>query len=233
MKPQQAIFWRRFGWTLGYTLLFVIVCAAVYWFMISFFTIQSIEVVGGAIDVQVDQKRLPRTLLFFPSDTLRTQLLRDNPILADIKFKKKLPHTLVIVPTLRSAFAGIVSGGREVTVDGQGIVLADVDPSTPVIPRLIIPVEGIRVGLTIRDPRVIQSLAFLQGTTDMFVIDEIILENGSSLRAKSQKLDILFTQDRDIKEIITTLQTLIVGFRIKGTLPTYIDLRFDKPIVRF
>jgi hypothetical protein len=185
------------------------------------------------IDIQVDEKRLPKTILFFPSEALRAQLLKDNPILANIEFKKKLPHTLVIVPTLRTASARLISGQREVAIDSNGIVLGDVNPSTPILPKITIPVDGIRVGLVVRDLRVIQSLAFLQGTHDILSIDEIILEDGSSLRARSPKLDILFTQNKDMKEIIATLQTLMVGFRIKGTLPTYIDLRFDKPIVRF
>ncbi len=196
-------------------------------------TIRAIEVVGGGIDLAVDEAKLPNTLLFFPSEKIRRELLFDNPILADIQFKKKYPNTLVIVPVFRTAVVRLEGVGRTVLVDQSGIVLADADAASPNVPMFTIPISGLRIGQAISDTRVTQSLAFLRGMRNILAISNISVEPDGSLRSKGDKPDILFTQDTDIIQTLTTLQTLLAGFRIKGTLPALIDLRFDKPIVKF
>lgn len=233
MKSKRTIFLRKFGRVVGYIVLFCLFSGAVYWVAIREFTIKNIVVVGNNIRVQVDEARLPKTLLLFPADTIRTQLLADNPILADIQFQKKYPHTLMIVPTLRTAVARLSLTGREVLVDEAGIVLADADASSALLPRLVVPLPAVRIGEIIGDQRVIAGTSFIRGIRDILPIRSISVEDERSLRAKSDELDIVFPKDGSIPSILTTLQTLLAGFRIKGTLPTFIDLRFDKPIVKF
>ena len=233
MKSGRSIFLRKFGRIVGYILLFAAFLGVVYWLGIRAFTIQNIIVVGENIQVQVDESKLPRTLLLFPSGTIRAQLLADNPILTDIQFQKKYPHTLVIVPTLRSAVGRLVVLSREVLIDGSGIVLAEGDASSQNLPRLVIPVTGIRIGEKITDQRVAAALAFISGMRDIAPVTAVSVEDEASLRAKSDKLDILFPQAEETQALLATLQTLLSGFRIKGSLPTFIDLRFDKPIIKF
>lgn len=233
MKPKRAIFWRKFGKSVGYVLLFVSFSGAVYWVSMWMFTIRSIIVVGNNIQVKVDEAKLPKTLVFFPSAALRVQLLKDNPILADIQFQKKYPHTLVIVPMPRTAVVRLSLVSREVLVDESGIVLADADGTSAPLPRLVIPLTAVHIGEKIADPRVTAGISFITGIRDTLKIHTISVEDERSLRAKSDKLDILFPQDGDIRVTLGTLQTIFAGFRIKGTLPTFIDLRFNKPIVNF
>ena len=73
------------------------------------------------------------------------------------------------------------------------------------------------------------ALAFLTGTRGVLPVG-LVEEQSGSLHAVSATLDIFFTQDA-IEQTLATLQTLIAGFRIKGTLPKVIDLRFDKPVI--
>ena len=232
MKSKRAIFIRKFGKIVGYVFLFVVFSSAVYWFCTKMFTINNIVVVGNNLRVQVDESRLPKTLLFFPAEKLRVQLLAANPILSDIQFQKKYPHTLVIVPTLRPAVARLALVSREVLVDAGGIVLSDTDASSPNLPRLIVPITTVRIGEKITDPRVAAGIAFITGIQDILPVSSVSVEDEQSLRAKGDKLDIVFPQDGPIAPILATLQTLLSGFRIKGTLPTFIDLRFNKPIIK-
>jgi hypothetical protein len=197
------------------------------------FSINNIVVVGNNIQVQVDETRMPKTLLLFPAERLRAQLLAANPILADIQFQKKYPHTLIIVPTLRSAVARLTAVSREVLVDANGIVLSDADSSSSNLPRLIVAIPVVRIGEIISDHRVTASIAFITGMQDILPIHSVSVEDDGSLRAKGDKLDILFPQDGATPTLLATLQTLLSGFRIKGTLPTFIDLRFNKPIIKF
>ncbi len=233
MKPKQAIFWRKFGKIVGYFLLFCLFSGVVWWVCISAFSIKNIVVIGNNIQVQINQRRLPKTLLLFPSAKIRAQLLADNPILADIQFQKKYPHTLVIVPTLRAAVVRLILTGREVLLDESAVVLADADSQSPPLPSIIVPLAAVRIGETIRDSRVTAGISFITGMQNIVPIQTVSVEDEQSLRAKSNSLDILFSQDGDMSSTLATLQTLLSGFRIKGTLPTYIDLRFNKPIIKF
>jgi hypothetical protein len=233
MKPKRAIFWRKFGKSVGYVLLFILFSGAVYWVSMWMFTIKSIIVVGNNIQVKVDEARLPKTLLLFPSAALREQLLKDNPTLSDLQFQKKYPHTLVIVPALRTAVVRLSLTGREVLVDESATVLGDADATSAPLPRLVIPLTAVHIGEKIADPRVTAGISFITGIRDTLQIRSISVEDERSLRAKSDKLDILFPQDGSTPSTLATLQTLLAGFRIKGTLPTFIDLRFSKPIVKF
>lgn len=233
MKPKRATFLRKFGKSVGYGILFVLLSCAVYWVSMSMFTIRSIIVVGNNIQVKVDEAKLPKTLVFFPSAALREQLLKENPILADIQFQKKYPHTLMIVPMPRTAVVRLSLVSREVLVDESGIVLADADVTSAPLPRLVIPIAAVHIGEKIADPRVTAGISFITGIRDTLKIHTISVEDERSLRAESDKLDILFPQDGPIPVTLATLQTIFAGFRIKGTLPTFIDLRFNKPIVKF
>lgn len=233
MKRVGSIFTRKFGLIILYCVLFLIASVGIYLALSKLFSIREIRVMGGNIQVSVDEHKLPRTLLFFPSDKLRAEILINNPILADIRFEKWYPHTLAIIPTLRPALAELVTPTRKVFVDAQGIVLADADSSPGGLPRIIASISGLRIGQRVSDNRVWSSLAFVSGMQSTLQTETATISDDGAIRAHSGNLDILFTQDDDISHIITTLQTLLTGFRIKGTLPSVIDLRFDKPVITF
>ncbi len=220
MRRKYALFFR--------ILLFCIFSFFVYFGVTKLFALTSILVIGENIQLTVDQKKLPKTLLFFPSEKIRADLLAANPVLGDITFEKKYPHTLVIKPVLRSAYAVLITPSRQVLLDEQGVVLTDVAGS-PALPVIRVDAQNIRIGQKITDPRIVAALAFLTGTRGVLPVG-LVEEQSGSLHAVSATLDIFFTQDA-IEQTLATLQTLIAGFRIKGTLPKVIDLRFDKPVI--
>ncbi len=233
IKSKRSIFLRKFGRAVGFVVMFLLFSGAVYWTCIKIFTINNIVVVGNNIRVEVDEGRLPKTLLLFPASKLRTQLLEDNPILADIQFQIKYPHTLVIMPTLRSAVVRLILPARDVLVDAGAVVLGDTGSGSMELPRLVVAIPVVRIGEKISDPRVTAGIAFITGMRGILPVSEVSVEDDRSLRAKSGKLDIIFPQDAPTATVLATLQTLLAGFRIKGTLPTFIDLRFNKPILKF
>ncbi len=225
-------FRRRFGKMVLTILATLLVGWVTYKLSNWVFTIRAIEIVGQNAQVQIDEDRISRNLLFFPSDILRQQVLDENPWLADVRFEKKFPGTLRIVPSLRTPVAILQSHDRVVLVDREGVVVADGDSGNR-LPVLVVPLEPFRVGETLDDSRVRLALRLITQMAPDLTFTRITYENDSYLRAKTVKLDIIIAQDRPISETLATLQMLLTGFRIKGTLPTVVDLRFDKPIVTF
>ncbi len=232
MKPARATFLRKFGLTILYGILFAVFSAAVYGGVVKLFAIRQISVVGSNIRLSIDERRFPSTLLFFPSAKLRLQILADNPILADIRFEKKYPHTLMIIPTLRTPAALLITPTRRVFIDPRGIVLADAG-SAGGLPQISADISGLHIGQKIADTGVLSGLSFISDAAPIVRIESMTIDSDGVLRAHTGNLDLLFTQVADTSQITRTLQTLITGFRIKGTLPKVIDLRFDKPVVTF
>jgi hypothetical protein len=194
------------------------------------FTIHTIEIANPSIEIMFDSKKITDNLLFFPSDKIRSQLLTANPQLSDLVLKKKFPNTLIFIPTLRTPVARLNMGKRVVFVDTDGIILSDATGES--YPYITIDVPQGAIGQKVADPRVLGSLQFLEYTSAYLPISEFDAYNTEAIRAKAQKVDILFTQNQDMKNVADTLQTLLAGFRIKGIMPTLIDLRFEKPIIQ-
>ena len=137
---------------------------------------------------------------------------------------------ITAVPRKPFVIAGI---DRETyLLDEQGIVLKQYPLETG-LPVIRIAVGGVLPGVKISDQAVLASVNFMRETQNFLPIRDITMNDTSSLRAQSAMMSIMFPQHADIPFLIRTLQTVIAGFRIKGTLPTTVDLRFDKPVVTF
>ncbi len=223
---------RKFGKVFATIFLTCIVSIGVIFGVTKFFTIRTIEVEGAGVQVVVDQKKLAKNLLFFPSEQLRLQLLSANPLLGNVEIHKKFPHTLVIVAFLRTPIGRLQSNNRLVDLDKDGVVVKE-GIHDDALPLLIFDVTPIHIGDKMSDVRIVQSLAALSAFQSFVKIDTITSLDSQSLQVKFGKTSIYITQNENIQEIAATLQTLLAGFRIKGTLPTIIDLRFTKPVVSF
>ncbi len=195
------------------------------------FPLESIEVIGEGVDLLVDRTKLPGNILFVSSRKLRTELLSAYPLLLDVTIQKKFPHTLRLIPTKRTHVAVLSSSGRTVLLDKDGVVLGDAVGNER-LPLLLYETTIVGPGHAETDRRVQKSLEFLVHVSGFLPIERMTSGEGKTLRAFSQRSEILIAQDADIRRKAATLQTLVAGFRIKGTLPTIIDLRFDKPIVQ-
>jgi hypothetical protein len=233
MHPTKKALYKKFGRWIIALLLIVAFCVGTYWLTQTLFRITTIAIASSAIAVTVDETRIPKNLLFFPSDRITLEIKQANPLLADIHFQKKFPHTLVIVPVLREPVAKLAATDRSVFVDKEAVVLADDDGTKAQLPTIVVPVVGVRIGETISDKRVVASVGFIAETRGVCSVTTVTVYEGRYLQAKCDSLQVLFTQDTPIASTVATLQTLILGFRIKGTLPSVVDLRFDKPVVRF
>lgn len=222
---------RKYGYLTLLIIVAIIGSLGVYRFSSDFFEIKNIEVAGSDLKLEVDQNRVSRNLLFFPGGKLREQILRDNPLVGEVIFKKLFPHTLVIMILPRTPIALIGTPSGMMGVDKTGVFLGEPSQKNT-LPELRFNLSSAAIGQKITDPEILKSLDFIS-LTQNFLQLSFIEATGAALLVKAPKLDIIIAQNSNISETATTLQTLLVGFRIKGNLPASIDLRFDKPVVRF
>lgn len=225
-------FFRKFGRPIALVVVLCFVSVGVYLLSDRFFSIQNIEIEGQGIDVVLDERTLPKNLLFFPSMAVRVAIMRNNPLLATLEFHKKFPHTLVVVARPRKGIARLVAPSITVIVDSDGVVLSIDDPYNT-YPVIEIDAVAPGIGSAVGDGRVVAALGFLHGVERFVQIARITMNDSASLRARMGKTDIIIPQNGDMHIVSATLQTLLSGFRIRGTMPSRIDLRFDKPVVTF
>jgi cell division septal protein FtsQ len=200
-------------------------------FGINVFQVKHIEVSGDLVQIEINKSIFVNNLLFFPSEATEKQLKSENPLIKAVEIRKKFPSTLEFVIYKRTPVATLLSAGIPVGIDEECVVTEMSTDSN--IPVISITVPLVRIGGTIKDPMVVQAMSLLVKTARIFRWSTIQSYETQSIRAKTGQTDILITQTSDLSQIVDTLQTLMEGFRIKGTIPKSIDLRFGKPIVQF
>jgi hypothetical protein len=205
----------------------------VYTFCIRFFSIRDIQIIGDNVSLQFDPKIVSHNLLFFPAEKYRNIILNEYPQIENVIIRKKFPRTLIIEVILRQPFAVIKTDTAFYQVDTNGYIVGypdSVDSGNPVIY-----IPGIRISGSqrIENPVVITMLRFLSLISPEIPIERITINRDGSIQAVSGKSDIFLPQETDTDSIAATLQTLFRGFRMKGTMPATVDLRYSKPIVTF
>jgi len=197
------------------------------------FEVKRIEFLGEGMNAQINEHLITGNIIFFPSEKIRQELLRTYPILQDVVIRKKIPHTITIEPILREPFALLVTQKASYSIDENGTVIG-IGINEFRVPELHIEVASVRVGTTLEDQKIRAALLFLKNVSSFAPVSLIKTnEDGLSLRAVSRQTEILFTQEADIETLMATLQTIITGVRIKGTMPKTIDLRFTKPVIQW
>jgi cell division septal protein FtsQ len=228
---------RLYAYTLRRTLrvvgiviaVLLLVAGAVFGF-VRLFSIRQIEVDGNGLSIELDRTKLGDNLLFIPTDRLTRDLLNNYPFLSDVRFEKRLPGTLIIHLVKRQPFAILETKSARYELDTSGTVL-DNAKSTAGYPLLRFDEGPLAIGSRVVDPKVLGSLAFLEALKGAIQIESMGEKDSASVYAIMGKTNIFLPQTTDMRAKADTLQTIIEGFRIKGTLPTVIDLRFEKPIV--
>lgn len=223
---------RKFGKTAAVVGITAIILVTSFIIVNRFFQIQDIEVVGSDVQISVNKDQIPKSLIFFPTNLIEKQMELDNPQIDSITIKKKYPHTLVIVITARKPMALVKTPTNIYSVDAKGYVIGEGVALTN-IPVIEFDTKPVPIGQKITDVGVLSAISFLDTATPILVVYTLKQFDSTSFLAKTDKADILFPQQQDMRSVAATLQTLLTGFRIKGTLPTRIDLRFEKPIVTF
>jgi cell division septal protein FtsQ len=192
-------------------------------------TIRHIEAKGLDAIITIDTNMLPNNLLFFPSERVKQLLLKEYPFVRDVTIEKKYPDTLVLHFEPRKPIARIVTPERSVSVSEDGMVLADtnVQEYTAIFTSSL----PLSVGNQLRQTEIRNALAFLAQMPQDEDIQSIMIDDAGVLQVTLPATFVVLSQTKDGGESARTLQSVLTGFRIKGSVPKRIDLRFEQPVV--
>lgn len=215
-------------------LLFAAICCLYISRLILYkaFQIKVIEITGTNINVSVNEEKIPKILLFFPSEAIRKELLSEYPQLQDIQIEKKLPFTLKITLVQRIPLALIKSGNTGFYIDSNAVIFHTYSDLNINLPLIDINTQDWDDGMKIRDAGVQSAVAFLNQAQGIKV-DRIRKIDSETLSVIIGATEVLISNRTEYTYTVSTLQMILSRFRMKGTMPTRIDLRFDKPILSF
>jgi cell division septal protein FtsQ len=197
---------------------------------ISNLRIKQIEVFGTNATLAIDETIIPGNLMFFPTSWYEQTLSKQYPNLKTVKITKKYPSTLQITLEERSPVAFLESGSGSFPIDEFGYPTSA--PRAHVsLPTIHLPMTHM-IGFPIKDDTVLLGIAAITHLQNFFPVS-VTRNDGASIRVKLKDLDILISHDTDLPAIERTLQTILTGVRMKGTVPTLIDVRYAKPVLMF
>lgn len=194
------------------------------------FTVRSVVVDAPGMAIALDYSKMSYNLFFVPTEALRREIMDQYPLLEDVRFEKKFPSTLVIRLKKRAPVAVLLSSKTWYALDRNGNVVG-IGEKVSGLPVLRMEAGAFGLGSAVRDVRVSAALRFYTALGGVIPVSEFTVREDGSIRATYGNTSIFIPQTGDQKAKADTLQIIVEGFRIKGTLPTVIDLRFDKPII--
>jgi cell division septal protein FtsQ len=197
-----------------------------------YFTLRKIDVIGDGIHIAIDQSKIEDNLLFIRPERMKSDIISNNNQIEDVTIRKRYPDTLVLSVVLRKAIARLTTTSRTVIIDSKGIVLGYARSGSYDLPLMAFGVADVQDGIQITETSVLSAIALLKDVSPTTPFSSLYLPDSSSIRAIYGKTSILFPLKSQYSTSATTLQTLIARFRMKGSMPTTIDLRFDKPVIR-
>ena len=198
-------------------------------FLFSLFEIKKIIVEPSTISVLVDKNQIPTNLLLFPTDRVRSELLAQYPEIGTITIIKELPHTIRFFITKKEAVSQVSYKGKTYYLDEDSMVFSSAQKYD--VPVLALPITHIKEGYKISGTGFDCSLAFIQELRHDEAIERISLSTNDTLEVVLKDTRVLLLVTADGKERADTLQTILKGFRMKGSLPSTLDLRFSKPMI--
>lgn len=210
--------------------LFLGLVALISWLFVRSMTIENVVVDAKGMSIALDKNRFGPNLLFLETTALEKQLVAQYPLLSRVSFEKQYPHTLIVRLEKREPIAVLVSENNFFAVDPSGIVVEsgmDIEG----LPHLVFTAGIFGVGSSVDNPSVLTSLQFLQSVQSFFAIDSFKMKDTATIQAKHGNTNIFIPKEGDMRSKADTLQLIVEGFRIKGILPTVIDLRYEKPVI--
>ena len=150
---------------------------------------------------------------------------------SDVSIKKKIPSTLIFRYTQRKPVAQVIYNNQYFLIDAAGFIFAvsNEPAQAPIIDAQIgTPAIGMIFEDAYRNIFHFLETMRLNGIT----VSSVSIAYPTKIVFESDNLEIVSDSKGDEKRV-ASLQMLLNGLKIEGRRPKYVDVRFDKPVVRF
>lgn len=232
VKSLSKKFYRIVKW-----LFIVVFFLTVFYFLNEFFLVKEIKIENKISVVGLKEIR-GRSIIFLKENELEKFFIEKNPLIESIKIKKIFPSTLQIIIKPEEPLAQLTAEKGFFYLSSEGKILfktKTIDQRLTVInyyqklnyqsfkPGDFLTFNDLKKTLILIDE--VKKIGFNIVNVDINGVNMILFNLGDK--------NIIFSEDKDIEEQIYQCQQIVKQFKLKGKSYKEIDLRYDKPIVRF
>jgi len=177
-----------------------------------------------------------KNIIFFPTDKVKREILREKPTLKEVKIKKKLPNKLIFELKEREGIVALgLEGGEDFyIVDSEGVLLTKAKESNLPLILLSQPI-GLDIGQRVEEEEILRAINFLTNLRlNLFEpkLARIISPFSGEVLVKGD-VTLLFSLKKEAQIQLDSLQLIFSRSKIEGKTIRKIDLRFDKPVLTY
>ena len=205
----------------------------------SFFKVKTIfcqkgDFVCDKKEILLFNQAIGQNIFLLKTKSLAEKICKNSPDYKEVLIKKKLPDQLMITIVSRSAFALLEAGlGKKMVIDEEGYILSDGD-LTVNLPRVLVRVLP-TPGEKISDEKTLQALKLIKLLEGSFLSFKKIdgISKSDLTLFLSQGLIATFSAQKDLVTQVDSLQYILRHSRMEDSKIQAIDLRFQKPVLKF
>ncbi len=231
---------ERFLKIINFFLLFFLVLGFYYGlvFFTDFFRVKTIKIIGEEkiIGIEDFQNKL---IFFIFEDDFKKNIYKKNPLIASLILKKIYPSTLEIKVKKEKPIAQLIVNNGYLILNNQGKILFKKKEKDLYLPEInfyqkLFDDEYV-LGETIDFKEITKGLFFIEKINQELNLRCHLLDikGNNMLVFNLENNKIILSTDKDKEEDFYQLKEIIKSLRILGKKYQEIDLRFDKPVIRF
>lgn len=176
-------------------------------------------------------------IFLLDSNKIVKALKKTFPKIDKLKIKKQLPNKVLIELTERKSLAGIAFDKKNCyLVDQYGYVLEKTKTCPKTKPKIVLKniKTNFKLNEEIKEPGLKAGLLVVKLMKDNFLLlNGLVVDSDQRLTLDlSENVTATLSVQKDISLQVDSLQFILRQSKIEGDLPSYIDLRFDKPVIR-
>ncbi|OQY67845.1 hypothetical protein B6D29_01680 [Microgenomates bacterium UTCPR1] len=202
------------------------------------FTIRQIEVAGDSGRLMGLEKFKDRNIFITSDSEIRNLVLTDNPIISSVEVRKQLPDKIFLTVKKFHLIAALVVSEGYYHLSEDGRVLSKVKNIKNNLPKVnfyqLLAYQSYQPGDTIKFREIKDGLYFLKELTDIGEkVDSLDINGINMIVLNLENRKLIFSSDKSKESQIFQVKEIIRKFKLEGRYYKEIDLRFDKPVVRF
>lgn len=224
--------------TLIFFFSLVLTLFAVYFFSRQF-SVSKIEIISTdkLPNLEGIENFYGQNLLLINTSELKQNILVRNPFISTVHVTKKYPASLILQVTKTSPQAKLITNQGHFILDGKGKIILRSKQDISNLPKLNyyqkLDFSSFSVGEYINLKDITTSLHFLKKVEELgFSAVSIDISSPDMIRLHLTDGHLIFTSQKSVEIQNYQLEKLIYQLKIEGKKFIFIDLRFDKPVVK-
>jgi len=220
-------------------LIFLILFLSLLFFLNYFFSIKTINIISSERIKLTGLNNLKnKNILLFDEKKVIDNLIQLNPLIKSLAIEKQYPDTININYHLYSPLISFKASNGYFYLSEDGRILTKKTEDNSLLPTInyyqLLDYQSYHIGDRIDYIDIKNSLYFLKVLNNLsLTIDSLDIKDRDMLVFKVGTKEILFSCDKDIEKQEYEVSEIIRTFKIEGRSFSVIDLRFDKPVVKF